>query len=101
LSIYYLGDEGMMTVDNRFPDILCKGDSRFSYPLLLTGNLINKIDNIFFGGKAIFNTAETGDRIVDILQGRSREQFIDNLRGYATIKVILFSAAVTISSVIC
>ncbi|MEY4730220.1 MAG: hypothetical protein RL020_1378, partial [Pseudomonadota bacterium] len=34
MTIYYLGDEGMMTTENKFPDILCEGDSWFSYPLL-------------------------------------------------------------------
>jgi hypothetical protein len=91
MTIYYLGDEGMMTAENRFPDILCEGDSWFSYPLLPAGNLINEIDNVFFGGKTIFNTAETGDRVVNIMQGRSRKRLIDNMRGYATIRVILFS----------
>ncbi len=91
MTIYYLSDEGMMTAENRFPDIFCEGDSWFSYPLLPAGNLINEIDNIFFGGKTIFNTAENGDRVVNILQGRSRKRLIDNMRGYATIRVILFS----------
>jgi hypothetical protein len=91
MSIYYLGDEGMMTAENRFPDILCEGDSWFSYPLLPAGNLINEMDNIFFSGKTYFNTAETGDRLANILQGRSRQRLIDNMRGYATIRAILFS----------
>lgn len=91
MTIYYLGDEGLMTMDNRFPEIFCEGDSWFSYPLLPAGNLINEIDNIYSNGRTIFNTAETGGRIADILQGKSRKRLIDNLRGYATIKVILFS----------
>jgi hypothetical protein len=91
MTIYYLGDEGMMTAENRFPDILCEGDSWFSYPLLPSGNLVNEMDNIFFGGKTYFNTAETGDRIVNILQGRSRQRLIDNMRGYVKVKAILFS----------
>jgi hypothetical protein len=91
MSIYFLGNEGMMIADNRFPDILAEGDSWFSYPLPPAGNLINEIDNLFFGGKTIFNTAESGDRIVNILAGKSRKRLIDNIKGYATIKVILFS----------
>jgi hypothetical protein len=91
MSIYYLGDEGMMAVDNRFPDILCEGDSWYSYPLLPAGNLINEIDAVFLGGRTIFNTAETGDRIVNILNGASRDRFIGNLCGYPTVKAILFS----------
>jgi hypothetical protein len=91
MTIYYLGDEGMMTTENKFPDILCEGDSWFSYPLLPAGNLINEMDNIYFGGKTYFNTAETGDRIVNILQGKSRQRLINNMRGYVKIKAILFS----------
>lgn len=91
MTIYYLGDEGLMAVDNRFPEILCEGDSWFSYPLLPAGNLVNEMDGIYFGGRTIFNTSETGDRIVNILHGTSRQKFIENLCGYQTIKVILFS----------
>lgn len=91
MTNYYRGDEGLMTMDNRFPEIFCEGDSWFSYPLLPAGNLINETDNIYSGGRTIFNTAETGDRIANILQGASRKRLIDNLRGYATIRVILFS----------
>jgi hypothetical protein len=91
MTIYYLSDEGLMTAGNRFPDILCEGDSWFSYPLLPAGNLINEMDNIYSGGRTIFNTAENGDRVVNIVQGKSRKRLIDNMRGYATIRVILFS----------
>jgi hypothetical protein len=92
MTIYYLGDEGLMTTENRFPDILCEGDSWFSYPLWPAGNLINETDGIYSGGKTIFNTAENGDRVANIVRGKSRKRLIDNMRGYATIRVILFSA---------
>lgn len=49
------------------------------------------MDNIFFTGRTIFNTSESGDRIVNILAGKSRKRLIENLKGYPTVKVILFS----------
>lgn len=47
MTVYNLGDEGTMNTENRLPDILCEGDSWFSYPLLPTGNLINQYDYAF------------------------------------------------------
>ncbi len=94
MTIYFLGNEGDMTNNNHFPEILCEGDSWFSYPLPPAGNLVNEFDNIYFTGKSIFNTAETGDRIVNIIQGKSRKRLLSNLdkaKGYASLKVLLFS----------
>lgn len=73
------------------PQILAEGDSWFSYWIPGTGNLLNKIDALWGSGRTIYSTAYPGDEARGMLNGRSREALIANLKGYSTLRMVLFS----------
>jgi len=71
--------------------VLAEGDSWFSYWIPGTGNLLDKIDSLWDGDKSIYSTAYPGDEVRSMLSGRSREVLIANLKGYQSLRMILFS----------
>ena len=90
MTVYW--DEGVMQDAGAIPDILAEGDSWFSYWLPNEGNLLNQIDDkVLNQNFNILSTAYPGDEAVMMLQGQSRHDLIENLKGYNSIKVILFS----------
>lgn len=90
MTVYW--DEIVMQEAGVIPDILAEGDSWFSYWLPNEGNLLNQIDDkVLNRNFNILSTAYPGDEAVMMLRDQSRHDLIANLKGYNSIKVILFS----------
>ncbi len=90
MTVYW--DESVMQDAGAIPDVLAEGDSWFSYWLPKEGNLLNQIDaKVLNQNFNILSTAYPGDEAITMLQGQSRHDLIENLKGYPSIKIILFS----------
>ncbi|MBI3045903.1 MAG: SGNH/GDSL hydrolase family protein [Betaproteobacteria bacterium] len=90
MAVYW--DEGLMQDEGRSPDVLAEGDSWFSYWIPGNGNLMDRFDrDVWKDRYTILCLAYPGDEAIKMVDGHSRWVLQETLRGYSTIRVLLFS----------
>ena len=82
-------DEGFMSGEGAFPQVLALGDSWFWYPF---NNLLIPTHGLWAGAKVVLAQGKAGAEAVELASGKWLKNFRAALRGYPSIQAVLLSA---------